>query len=71
MPDGNIKAAGYGNGTPMRMLSQKKKKKRNLELQTILKLKGKNELKYEEGIDWEHKRSLVKDMKDIVKLGRG
>lgn len=68
MPDGNIKAAGYGNGTPMRMLSQKKK---NLGLQTILKFKGKNELKYEEGIDWEHKRSLVKDMKDIVKLGRG
>lgn len=70
MPDGNIKAAGYGNGTPVRMLSQKKKKK-NLGLQTILKPKGKNELKYEEGIDWEHKRSLVRDMKDIVKLGRG
>lgn len=69
MPDGNIKAAGYGNGTSMRMLSQKKKK--NLGLQTIFKPKGKNELKYEEGIDWEHRRSLIKDMKDIVKLGRG
>lgn len=46
-------------------------KKSHLGLQAILQTKGKKELKYEEGVDWEHKRSQVRDMKNVVKLGGG
>lgn len=49
----------------------KEKNTKHLGLQAILQTKGKKELKYEEGVDWEHKRSQVRDMKNIVKLGGG